>query len=437
MEQDGSNPIRINCVILNFNDGETVARLVHMIHDYDYLEKIVLVDNHSTDDSWEQLQVLKDEKVELIRTEKNGGYGYGNNTGIRYAIEHNGATHVLVANPDVVFSESCVIHMARVYGKAPCRIPRARWLQGKTLGKGRGRNGWKLHGFVGELLSMEPVCRRIFNCFLNYPRSYFKDKKAVYVDAVHGSMLMISAQAFEETGGYDEGIFLYEEEQVELLGDLYALDREAVPETGTVCFDTLAVRNQVKTKIQEKVQLTGRQRILQVCHSDGDVKIDEVQIKEDGIHMDGVLEIRLLYLTADDQAPVGAASEVLPFHLMAAADGLTQDVVYEIEPGISGLTAVMAGGDAVEVKAQITADVLVLKPVCEQTVLSVAEEPLDTERLKKIPGIIGYVAKPGDSLWKIARMFHTSVERIMELNHLSDSTIRPGDRLILVKTVQG
>lgn len=30
MEQDGSNPIRINCVILNFNDGETVARLVHM-----------------------------------------------------------------------------------------------------------------------------------------------------------------------------------------------------------------------------------------------------------------------------------------------------------------------------------------------------------------------------------------------------------------------
>ena len=72
MEQDGSNPIRINCVILNFNDGETVSRLVHMIHDYDYLEKIVLVDNHSTDDSWEQLQVLKDEKVDLIRTEKNG-----------------------------------------------------------------------------------------------------------------------------------------------------------------------------------------------------------------------------------------------------------------------------------------------------------------------------------------------------------------------------
>ena len=36
----------------------------------------------------------------------------------------------------------------------------------------------------------------------------------MYVDAVHGSMLMISAQAFEETGGYDEGIVLYQEEAV-------------------------------------------------------------------------------------------------------------------------------------------------------------------------------------------------------------------------------
>ncbi len=51
------------------------------------------------------------------------------------------------------------------------------------------------------------------------------------------------------------------------------------PGDSTACFDTLAVRNQVRTKIQEKIQLTGRQRILQMCHADGDVKIDEVQIQ--------------------------------------------------------------------------------------------------------------------------------------------------------------
>ena len=81
-----------------------------------------------------------------------------------------------------------------------------------------------------------------------------------------------------------------------------------IPETGTACFDTLAVRNQARTKLQEKIQLTGRQRILQVCHDWGYVKIDEVQIRRDPGSTGRVLEVRLLYLTADDQAPVGAAS---------------------------------------------------------------------------------------------------------------------------------
>lgn len=84
---------------------------------------------------------------------------------------------MLVANPDVVFSESCVIHMARVYGNHPDAGVVTASIQDENLGKGRGRNGWKLHGFVGELLSMEPVCRRVFNHFLNYPRSYFKVKR--------------------------------------------------------------------------------------------------------------------------------------------------------------------------------------------------------------------------------------------------------------------
>ena len=96
---------------------------------------------------------------------------------------------------------------------------------------------------------------------------------------------------------------LYEEEEVELLSDLYALDREILPDTGEACFDQIAARNLLKNKIQEKVSLPVGQRILQICHSDGDVKIDEIQIGDGELSIDGVLEVRLLYLTADDASP--------------------------------------------------------------------------------------------------------------------------------------
>ena len=69
-------------------------------------------------------------------------------------------------------------------------------------------------------------------------------------------------------------------------------------------------------------------------------------------------------------------------------------------------------------------------------ILEVREEPLDKEKLKNMPGIVGYVVQPGDTLWKLARPFHTSVEEIMETNHLTESRIDPGDRLILVKKIE-
>lgn len=229
---------------------------------------------------------------------------------------------------------------------------------------------------------------------------------------------------------------LYEEEEVELLSDLYALDREILPDTGDACFDQIAARNLLKNKIQEKVSLPVGQRILQICHSDGDVKIDEIQIGDGELSIDGVLEVRLLYLTADDASPVGASTEMLPFHMIAEVPSTSPNSAYQVEPGIEQISAVMLGGDTVEIKGVITADILVLRQVCEQVILDVKEQPVNVEALKQMPGIVGYLVQPGDSLWKIARTFHTSVEDIMTANNLPDSSIHPGDKLILVKAVR-
>ena len=246
-----------------------------------------------------------------------------------------------------------------------------------------------------------------------------------------GEMREISVDAVLELD-----IRLYEENEVEILSDLYALDREILPDMGEACFDQIAMRNMVKHKIQEKVVLSGGQRILQICHGDGNVKIDDVQIVENGLRVDGVLEAQILYLTAEDASPVAAHTEMIPFQVEAEVPGIRTDSVYQIEPGLEQFSAVMLGGDTVEMKAVVTMDIFVLNPVCEQVILGIREEPLDMEKLKKMPGIVGYIVQPGDSLWKIARNFHTSVEEIMETNERNDSIIRPGEKLILVKMIR-
>ena len=192
----------------------------------------------------------------------------------------------------------------------------------------------------------------------------------------------------------------------------------------------------MKHKVQEKVLLSGGNRILQICHGDGNVKIDEVRIVDGGLRVEGILETQILYLTVEDHSPVAVHTELIPFQVEAEVPGIHADSTYQLEAGLEQLSAVMLGGDTAEIKAVLTMDVFVLNPVCEQVILGIEEEPLDMEVLKKMPGMVGYVVQPGDSLWKIARKFHTSVEEIMETNGLIGSTIHPGDKLVLMKKIR-
>ena len=245
-----------------------------------------------------------------------------------------------------------------------------------------------------------------------------------------GEMRELSVDAVMELD-----IRLYEEEELELLTDLYATNRELELETGEACFDQILNRNTGRCKVTEKLNLDSGQRILQICHSTGTVKLDETEARDGVLSMDGVLEARILYLTDDDSQPVQSVVENLPFHYEAEVPGIRADSIWYQETGIEQLTAVMVGGDTVEVKAVIMLDVLVLQPVCQHIVNRADTAPLDTKKLQQMPGIVGYLVQEGDSLWKIAKRFHTTVDNIMTTNNLASDQIHPGDCLVLVKEI--
>ena len=57
--------------------------------------------------------------------------------------------------------------------------------------------------------------------------------------------------------------------------------------------------------------------------------------------------------------------------------------------------------------------------------------------MKAMPGIVGYLVQPGDSLWDVAKRFHTTEASILAANDLPGGTISAGDCLILVKEISG
>lgn len=100
------------------------------------------------------------------------------------------------------------------------------------------------------------------------------------------------------------------------------------------------------------------------------------------------------------------------------------------------MAAVMLGGDEIEIKAAVMFDVLVLKRIEEQVIRSVVETPLDMEELERLPGIVGYIVQPGDSLWGIAKKFRTTQESVKKVNGLESDLLKSGQRLLVLKEVE-
>ena len=228
---------------------------------------------------------------------------------------------------------------------------------------------------------------------------------------------------------------LYEEQELELLQDLYATNREIVLDTGEAVFDQILTRNFGKCRVAEKVEMETDPRVLQICHSSGSVKLDGVEVRENALAVDGVLEVKLLYLTDEDARPVQAETRLVPFHYEAEAPGITEDSIWYLEPGLEQLTAVMAGGGQAELRGVITLDLFVLQPETRQIILQAQVHPVDTEKMKAMPGIVGYLLQQGDSKCDEAKRFHTTEKSILEANELPGDAIKAGDCLILVKEI--
>lgn len=204
--------MKISCVILNYNDSQNTIAQVERIRGYACLDSIVVVDNGSTDDSMERLLPWQSERIAVIQTEGNLGYGAGNNAGLHYAYEVLEATHAVIANPDVTFSAACVSELAKLFESHEELGVAAALMEDGSGGSQEG--GWPLRTWLRELMNTGPLCRRLFWKALRYPDSYFAGKRAVYVDVVHGSMLMADLEKMIACGGYDEEIFLYGEENI-------------------------------------------------------------------------------------------------------------------------------------------------------------------------------------------------------------------------------
>jgi len=198
----------VRIVIVNWNSGLWLGRCLASIaaHGGDAVERVVVVDNGSTDGSLDV--AVPGLELEIIRTGANLGFGKACNLGAA------GATtpYLLFLNPDAALHEgtlaAALAFMESVEGAGAgvCGI-RLVGEDGATQ-----KHCARLPGarsFIGAATGLGSLLPRLFPPI---PLTEFDHETSRPVDHVIGAFYLIRRSLFEALGGFDERFFVYLED---------------------------------------------------------------------------------------------------------------------------------------------------------------------------------------------------------------------------------
>lgn len=182
-------------VVLNWNGFEDTVKCVQSLQKVQYSNlDIIIVDNASTDGSYEKLRE-QFPNISLLRRSLNGGYAAGNNDGIRVALQRD-AAYVLLINNDVAVENDFLLPMIECakqdssIGIVTCKA----FLQSdptRIYCTGGSINRWRCSGI--DL----PSSLQGTECDVTY---------------ISGCVLLVKREVFETVGLLDEKFFMYFED---------------------------------------------------------------------------------------------------------------------------------------------------------------------------------------------------------------------------------
>lgn len=168
--------------------------------------KIFIIDNNSNNDSFDILsKKYKDNsKIEIIKNKVNLGYAAGNNVGIKKAI-NEGIKYCIITNNDVLFKENTIKNLYNFIKEKDDAVvvgPKIFTTDGNIQHSSQLSRIRRIDAYeIGRLFKQERLDEE-------------NEKNPSIVYSVSGSCFIIDVNKFIQIKAFDEGTFLYNEENI-------------------------------------------------------------------------------------------------------------------------------------------------------------------------------------------------------------------------------
>lgn len=234
----------------------------------------------------------------------------------------------------------------------------------------------------------------------------------------------------------DLDIRLYEEENLEVLSDIYGVAKEIEAVTSEVPLKSLLMHGSGKCKAADHARIQNTEmHMYQLLHSEGEIQIEEQRVVENGIAVTGTLQVTTIYLCTNGQNTIYATRSPLPFECLIDVPDIESSAVYHIHWSLEQLSVTMIDSDELDIKAALRFDALVFTTTKKNLITDIKVADLDMAKISELPGIVIYIAGTGDTLWDIGKKYYVPIAQLKEVNELVSEEIKAGDKILVVKGV--
>ena len=232
----------------------------------------------------------------------------------------------------------------------------------------------------------------------------------------------------------DIGIRIYEEETIEILSDIYGVTKEVKTQCHRCNLNRVLACVTGKTKVTDHIRVPGGSAaILQILHSEAQVCQIQQSIVENGVLVKGGIQVKVMYITGDDENPYACVNAQIPYQYVLEVPGIGPEDMGKVRGQVEQLQVTMLDGEEMDVKAVLCFSTVVFSNMGMDLIGELQVNALDGAVMSGLPGMVIYVVKEGDNLWNIGKKYYMTVERLRELNHLSSDELQIGQKLLIVK----
>lgn len=227
-------------------------------------------------------------------------------------------------------------------------------------------------------------------------------------------------------------IRIYEEEKLEIISDIYGVSKEIEAVTHRANLRRLLSKVTGKTKVTDRIRVSGG-TVMQLMHSEGSVALEQQSTVENGIMVQGSLQVKVMYITGEDEAPYGCTQAQIPYQYTLEVPGIQPEDMGEIHAEVEQLQVTMLDGEEMDVKAVLCFSTMVFQNMPVELISEINVAELDSGKMSSLPSMVVYMVKAGDNLWNIGKKYYVPVDNLRSLNGLESDELKAGQKLLIVK----